>query len=49
VLDAPVTLANVDAKDFVFQYDVKFTDGLTCGGKRVKKKVSFSFSSNERE
>ena len=32
VLDAPVKLANADKKDFVFQYDVKFTDGLTCGG-----------------
>ena len=33
VLDAPVKLANAENKDFVFQYDVKFTDGLTCGGK----------------
>lgn len=32
VLDAPVKLANAENKDFVFQYDVKFTDGLTCGG-----------------
>ena len=35
VLDAPVTLANADKKDFVFQYDVKFVDGLTCGGEEV--------------
>lgn len=32
VLAAPVKLANAENKDFVFQYDVKFTDGMTCGG-----------------
>ena len=36
ILDTPVTLANADAKDFVFQYDVKFSDGLTCGGAYAK-------------
>ena len=40
VLDAPVKLANAENKEFVFQYDVKFTDGLTCGGEQRK---------NERE
>ena len=41
VLDAPVTLANAEGKDFVFQYDVKFADGLTCGGEEEEGVVLF--------